>query len=201
MSQLTPYLVFNQKTADMTDYYWFKEGFTKDEIDKILEEISTLPEVDGGIASHASGDQLYQIRKSKIQWVPQNPKYLWIYERLAGMIKEANDAIWGFELNAVTDNIQFTQYHTGGGHYDWHMDIGPNELSHRKISLTIQMSDDLEYEGGELEFNKGGNSFEKAPRGKGVVVVFPSYLLHRVTEVTRGTRKSMVLWVGGGHYK
>jgi PKHD-type hydroxylase len=201
MAHLNPYLVFNQKPADMTDYYWFKEGFTRDEIDKIINDFSTLPIEEAGIASKASGNLLYEVRKSQIQWVPQNQKFLWIYERLAGMIKEANDAIWGFDLHAITDAIQFTQYQAGGGHYDWHMDIGPNELSQRKVSLTIQMSDDYEYEGGELEFNKGGTTPEKAPRGKGVVVVFPSYLLHRVTEVTKGTRKSMVLWVGGGHYK
>lgn len=201
MPLLAPYLVFEPKATDPTDYYWFKEGFTKEEIDRIITEVKELPIVDGRIASNADGDKLLSVRKSKIQWIPQNAKYLWIYERLASLIKEANDVNWGFEINSIIDCIQFTQYNEGGGHYDWHMDIGPNELSLRKISLTIQMSEDSEYEGGELEFMKGGSTPEKAPRGKGVVVVFPSYLLHRVTPVTKGTRMSMVLWVGGGHYK
>ena len=80
------------------------------------------------------------------------------------------------------------------------MDIGPNELSVRKVSLTIQMSEDDEYTGGELQLLKGANP-ENLPRGKGCVVIFPSYLLHRVTPVETGTRKSMVLWVGGEHYR
>jgi PKHD-type hydroxylase len=119
---------------------------------------------------------------------------------LAKLIIEANEALWQFDLTGILDNIQFTVYHDGGGHYDWHLDIGPRELSWRKISLTIQMSEDEDYEGGELEFMLGPRPI-KAPRGKGVVVVFPSYLLHRVTPVSKGTRKSMVLWVGGGRYK
>lgn len=197
---LSPHLVFKQKTADVTDYYWFEAGFTKDEIDRIISDMTMLPQVEGGVASHATGEALHSVRKSTIKWIPQNPHFLWIYERLAKLITEANDNVWQFDLGGIFDSIQFTQYDEGGGHYDWHLDIGPDELSLRKISLTIQMSNDSEYEGGELEFLRGGEP-RKAPRGKGVVVVFPSYLLHRVTPVTKGTRKSMVLWVGGGHYK
>jgi PKHD-type hydroxylase len=80
------------------------------------------------------------------------------------------------------------------------MDIGPNELSVRKVSLTIQLSDSDDYEGGELQLLRGRMQ-ENMPKGKGCVVVFPSYLLHRVSPVTKGKRISMVLWVGGGHYK
>ena len=74
----------------------------------------------------------------------------------------------------------------------------------RKVSLTVQLSDPSEYEGGDLEISKGGLSEDsgyKMHRGKGTVVIFPSYMMHRVTPVTRGTRRSFVLWVGGSHYK
>ena len=189
---LRPQLLFVPKSSQMTEYYWFKEGFSKSEIDIILENMRSLP--------FHEGNELHKVRKSEIKWIPQNPHFKWIYDRLAKLIIEANEALWQFDLTGILDNIQFTVYHDGGGHYDWHLDIGPRELSWRKISLTIQMSEDEDYEGGELEFMLGPYPI-KAPRGKGVVVVFPSYLLHRVSPVSKGTRKSMVLWVGGGRYK
>jgi PKHD-type hydroxylase len=79
------------------------------------------------------------------------------------------------------------------------MDIGPHPINHRKISITIQLSDPDEYEGGDLELWAGVGQV-KAPRFQGCAVLFPSYILHRVTPVITGTRKSLVLWVGGGHY-
>lgn len=197
---LRPNLIFVPKSSDMTDYYWFKDGFSKEEIDLIISEMTALPTQEAGVAAGTEGGELHQVRKSEIKWIPQNPHFRWIYERLAKLITEANDTLWQFDLSGILDNIQFTVYHQGGGHYNWHLDIGPRELSWRKISLTIQMSEDEDYDGGELEFMRGPNPI-KAPRGKGAVVVFPSYLLHRITPVTKGTRKSMVLWVGGGRYK
>ena len=197
---LRPQLLFVPKDSDMTDYYWFKDGFSKAEIDIILENMENLPFQEARVAADTEGDTLHQMRKSEIKWIPQNPHFKWIYDRLAKLIIEANEALWQFDLTGILDNIQFTVYHEGGGHYNWHLDIGPRELSWRKISLTIQMSEDEDYEGGELEFMRGPHP-GKAPRGKGVVVIFPSYILHRVSPVTKGTRKSMVLWVGGGRYK
>lgn len=197
---LRPQLLFVPKSSQMTEYYWFKEGFSKTEIDIILENIENLPFQEARVAANTEGDSLHQTRKSEIKWIPQNSHYKWIYDRLAKLIIEANDALWQFDLTGIFDAIQFTVYREGGGHYDWHLDIGPRELSWRKISLTIQMSEDEDYEGGELEFMRSARP-EKAPRGKGAVVVFPSYLLHRITPLTKGTRKSMVLWIGGGRYK
>jgi PKHD-type hydroxylase len=80
------------------------------------------------------------------------------------------------------------------------MDIGPGNINHRKISITIQLSDPDEYVGGDLELWTGQGQVN-APRSQGCAVLFPSFMLHRVTPVESGTRKSLVLWVGGGAYK
>jgi len=194
-------ICFNiDRSRDMTEYYYFKNGFSHEEIDQINEMAEKVAPTIAGIASGAEGSALEQTRKSIVRWLPQSEKWEWVYERLMGMINEANDALWGFDLYSIPDAIQHTIYPANGGHYDWHMDIGPNELSVRKVSLTIQMSEDNEYTGGELQLLKGANPVN-APRGKGCVFIFPSYLLHRVSPVEKGTRKSMVLWVGGGHYR
>jgi len=122
---------------------------------------------------------------------------------------EANTELWNFDLHSAPESIQYTEYYAHeNGHYDWHQDIGPGELpSRRKISITIQLSDSDDYEGGELQMCYGGDGKGNlvdsvtCPRGSGVSVLFPSYMLHRVSEVKKGTRKSLVLWVGGSHYK
>jgi len=115
------------------------------------------------------------------------------------MVLEANQ-IWNFNIHSVIDSIQYTEYLEGGGHYDWHIDIGPGSINHRKISITIQLSDVEEYEGGDFEIWTGGE-FKKLPKKQGTAILFPSFLMHRVTPITKGVRKSLVLWVGGDSYK
>ena len=106
------------------------------------------------------------------------------------------------DIQTMPEQIQYTEYLAeDAGHYTWHQDIGPNDASLRKISITIQLSDAEEYEGGDLQIWKGGDSVDNCPRGAGVAVIFPSYMMHRVTTVSKGIRKSLVLWIGGSHYK
>ena len=119
------------------------------------------------------------------------------------MAYEANKEMYNFDLNFMPEQIQYTEYYgTDKGHYDWHMDIGSQGfMPSRKLSVTVQLSGPDEYDGGDLQFWTGGQYPISGPRGKGNVVIFPSFLLHRVTPVIKGTRKSFVLWLGGGHYK
>jgi PKHD-type hydroxylase len=108
--------------------------------------------------------------------------------------------MWNFNITNLFDNLQFTEYTYNPedkqqSHYDWHMDVGES-ASTRKISMSIQLTDEAEYDGGDLEFMIH-RSIIKAPREKGTVIFFPSYLTHRVTKVTRGTRRSLVFWFHG----
>jgi len=189
---------FNQKKTDSQNYYYFNEGFTKSELEMIENSIQNIPFVE---ATTAIGN-LKEIRSSRIKWIPQSSEWFWLYERLGNFAIHANNELWNFNLYSMPEQIQYTEYLASeDGHYGWHQDIGPDILSLRKISITVQLSEDQEYEGGELEFNKGGVGGIMAPRGAGTVVVFPSYLMHRVNKITKGTRKSFVLWLGGEHYK
>ncbi len=195
-------IIFPKHTCDLQNYYFFNQGFSIEELDKIYKEVDTIPFTKAIIGPNNEED--LEIRSSSIKWIPPNEQWGWLYEKLMNMIIEANNAIWHFDLHNLTDHIQYTEYYAEkGGHYNWHQDMGPGEMSKRKISVTVQLSDPSEYEGGDLEYFKGGNPEEadKAPRGKGVVFIFPSYMMHRVTKVTKGTRRSFVLWVGGEHYK
>jgi PKHD-type hydroxylase len=80
------------------------------------------------------------------------------------------------------------------------MDIGPNSIAHRKVSIIVQLSDEKDYTGGDFQIHTG-RGIQALSKEKGMVAIFPSYLLHRVTPVLSGTRKSLVLWAGGGHYQ
>ena len=190
---------FPQEHTDSQNYYYFENGFNKDELTKIEENVSSLP---WQKAITSGGNE--KIRDSRIKWVPQDPDWFWLYEKLSNMAIEANNSLWKFDLHQIPEMIQYTEYKAPAGHYDWHADIGPNVLSTRKISITVQLSEPDENEGGNLELFRGGNMegpFETAPKKSGCVFLFPSYLMHRVTPITKGKRKSFVLWLGGGHYK
>ena len=62
--------------------------------------------------------------------------------------------------------------------------------------LFLLTDPETDYTGGNFEINTGGNS-EIVPFPKGRIIAFPSFILHRVTPVTSGTRKSIVIWVTG----
>ena len=70
----------------------------------------------------------------------------------------------------------------------------------RKLTAIIQLSDDKDYEGGDFEFgitDAKGDDLVKGNRGKGCLLVFPSFLSHRVTPITKGTRYSIITWMEG----
>ena len=192
---------FDQKETDSQNYYFFKEGFSKEELKQIEDNILNLPYE---IASTIDGNNP-KTRSSKVKWIHQTPDWWWLYEKLSNMTIEANNSLWNFDLISIPEPIQYTEYlATNKGHYDWHADIGPGILSKRKVSITVQLSHPSEYEGGNLEIFRGGSMegpFEKAEKNQGCVFIFPSYTMHRVTPITKGIRKSFVLWLGGGHYR
>ena len=186
---------------DPQNYYYFEDGFSKEELKKIEKGVARLPL---NTATTVGGLNV-DTRTSRVKWVPQENNWAWLYEKLADYAQQANDHLWNFNLHTLPEQIQYTEYlGSKNGKYEWHQDIGPGMLSWRKVSITVQLSEPDEYEGGDLELFRGGSMdgpFVKAERSAGCVFLFPSYMMHRVTPVTRGTRKSFVLWLGGGHYK
>jgi PKHD-type hydroxylase len=194
---------FKRDQNDPQQYYWFESGLTKEELIKFNNLILNLEYHDATIiGDSASGEKSLDVRSSKIKWIPHSNDWTWLYNKFQDMITEANGELWNFNIYDIVEEIQYTEYHASdSGHYDWHQDIGPGDASLRKISLTVQLTDSDLYEGGDLEIWQGGEVRDKTPRGSGIVIIFPSYMMHRVTPVTKGVRRSLVLWVGGEHYK
>lgn len=178
-----------------TSPYYIPNSFTEEELEWIQNLNKLYPYQEATIGPDTHTEINDSVRKSKIKWMHHDDKSWWVYDKLVAMITEANRS-WGFTISSIIDSIQYTEYYEDGGHYDWHMDVGDYPQNNRKISITIQLSNPDDYEGGDLEFwvNTAPN---KAPREQGFAVLFPSYLMHRVTPITKGVRKSLVVWVGG----
>ena len=149
--------------------------------------------------------KLYKTRNSSIVWM-NDP---WIYREIIPFVHEANKFCnWNFDFH-ISESCQFTKY-SKSQHYTWHQDSWnkpydrPKNFEHgliRKLSVTLSLADGNSYEGGDLEFDMRNNgdstSNIQSPeivRNKGTIVVFPSFVWHRVTPVTKGTRYSLVVW-------
>jgi PKHD-type hydroxylase len=106
-----------------------------------------------------------------------------------------NNEKYSFDLLEFHQELQLTKY-PKRDFFDWHLDFGAGEISDRKLSLTIQLSNPNDYEGGDLQFMIN-QKIVNAPRGKGTTVIFPSFIMHRVTPITKGIRQSIIGWVSG----
>ena len=191
-------IIPQNSNIDQTNYYTFGKIFSDEELMWINNLQNLYPLV--GATIIGSESETNSIRKSSIKWIHHDEYSAWLYDKMIDLAMKANNGLWDFNLHSVIDSIQYTEYYDNGGHYDWHVDVGPGSINHRKISITVQLSDPEEYEGGDFELWTGGD-FKTLPKLKGDVILFPSFLLHRITPITKGTRKSLVLWIGGGSYK
>ena len=141
-----------------------------------------------------------EIRITRTAWLFPNPETKWIYDRIQGVARALNDRVYQFALSGFSENFQYTVYHgSEGGYYGWHVDQGPLK-ARRKLSISVQLTDPSHYEGCDLQF-QGGNKIETAPRDRGAVIAFPSYVLHRVTPCSGGTRKAIVAWTTGPQFR
>jgi len=139
-------------------------------------------------------------RITTVSWIPFKamPDMYRIIERT---MKQVNGNHFGFEGMTITELAQFTEY-PKGGFYDWHIDAEMNcqyEPPVRKISMTILLSPQTEFEGGDLEFMSEGN--KPPPLLQGQAIFFCSMIRHRVAKIKKGIRRSLVMWFGGPPFK
>jgi len=176
-------------------------AFSPEELDRIEAYGDRLAAEEATVASAApEGLVRGDIRVTRTAWLEPVPEAKWIYDRIQRVARALNDRVYQFELSGFSENLQYTVYHGNeSGRYDWHVDQGPLR-TRRKLSISVQLSDPAGYEGCDLQF-QGGNQTETAPRERGTVIAFPSYVLHRVTPCTWGTRKAIVAWTTGPQFR
>ena len=90
-------IIFPKHTCDLQNYYFFNQGFSTEELDKIYKEVDIIPFQQAIIGND---EENLDIRSSSIKWIPPNEEWRWLYEKLMSMIMEANDAIWHFDFIA-----------------------------------------------------------------------------------------------------
>jgi len=199
-----------QKTFTTHQYAYFDDVFTKDELKKIIEISTKISLVDGGIGD-GDGDGGIGPRVSKINHQTLNENNKWIFDRLNQLIVNANMEFFDYDLIGY-DSYQYSEYHMkDAGHYDYHVDIifnGHNldtdaiGIQTRKLSISLLLNEpEVDFEGGEFYINSGGHINPITKLKAGTAILFPSFLLHKVAPVTKGIRKSLVVWITGPKFR
>lgn len=180
----------------------FLNVFTPAEMDRIeaLGDRLVAEKAGYGLDGGAGSGSDRKIRITKVAWMHPSPESQWIHDRMLQVAQAMNEQVYRFDLKGFSEPFQYTVYDgSEGGHYDWHVDQGAFDPP-RKLSFSVQLSDPARYEGCDLELH-GATDISPAPRDRGAVIVFPSYVLHRVTPIKSGTRKSLVAWISGPRFR
>ena len=108
---------------------------------------------------------------------------------------------WRYDITGFNEDLQYTKYSDDKSFYGWHIDSGSlkSENPPRKLSLTLQLSEPSEYDGGDFQIH--ASKLNTVSKKKGLICVFPSYSLHQVTPITRGVRRSLVVWLCGPAFR
>jgi PKHD-type hydroxylase len=175
--------------------YWeFPKALSPALCNLIVQEGMELPSLPGKTGGDTEDDaKETSARDSAIAWMDENH---WVTHMLRGFILSANRQAWNFDVDKLPAT-QFTSYGLNQ-HYKLHMDTFALKSPMRKLSIVAQLSDPASYEGGEFFFDWAGERFSPANfKAQGSIIVFPSFVTHEVTPMTKGTRHSIVNWMQG----
>ena len=138
-------------------------------------------------------------RKSNTSWIFPKKDNLWLFRRTTDVILDLNNKYFNFDISGLNEGFQFTNYKHPDGHYGKHVDNSFN-MSIRKLSVSIQLTDPKKYEGGDLKLytSEEGKIMD---RTQGTLIIFPSFIMHEVLPITKGERNSLVSWITGKPFK
>jgi PKHD-type hydroxylase len=176
--------------------------FSLDELDAMVRLGDSLAlekaELSGGGAGYEN------IRSTKVAWLPRQADTETLYRRMEDAVLQLNARYFHFDLSGLA-MFQYAVYGgPEGGHFDWHKDYGRDPADPhqepRKLTLSLQLSEASGYEGCDLQV-RGGNQIDTAPRMRGTLVAFPANVLHQVTPIRSGIRRSLVAWAVGPEFR
>jgi len=189
----------NEQNFQRADYWIYPNILDDETIERIMKIGDTDQWLDAAVAVESN----HEIRKTELAWSNDQ----WLYDTFWSLMEMANvNANWNFEISAA-ESFTLGKYEDGG-HYKFHLDgngVQPlnypgNEFLHgktRKISFVAWLNED--FEGGEFEFHPSTVPAENGliKPTKGTVIFFPSWYLHKVHPVTKGTRYALITWFNG----
>jgi PKHD-type hydroxylase len=191
-----------QRSQITFPFVTWDNGFTEEELAAIIEYCDSNGTELGTTFGASSEEEIKAHRVSNVKFHGRNENTAWIFDKLNFIIQASNEQFYNFNLNGYSE-FQYTTYDPNG-RYDWHTDMSfgekfGNDAEPRKLSLTLLLNDDnYDFEGGEFQINNGKEDTPiTVDMFKGRVVLFPSFMIHRVKPVTKGVRKSLVVWVLG----
>ena len=168
-----------------------------DKIISDIEEYISHQELEKAKVLHLNRKSADKARSSMIHWM-NNEDYkdflMPIYDIISRNIRMINDGMWRYNYEGY-GVFQYSEY-TEGDHFNWHIDQIAVKGESRKISFSLGISDESEYEGGDLGF-KAAEEEDYYKIGRGDIIAFPSWMLHKVTPVTKGKRRVLVGWGEG----
>jgi PKHD-type hydroxylase len=172
-------------------YQVWPSSLSREDIDRITAIARRQTTEGATVFSSAAGMQ--DVRSCTVRWLDDE----WIQSLLWPYVEQANSRGFDIAVDGRSE-MQIAEYSAQhGDHYGWHHDVewsGQSGLD-RKLSITFQLSDADAYEGGDFEFDEVKTNADF--RSKGTVLIFPSYLRHRIHPVTSGTRCALVAWFFG----
>ena len=178
-------------------YAFLNNAFSKEECQTIINIAKNKGLIKG---ETFNDDKTKDIRDSKISWLYTSDNMDWVFRRVTDITLNLNERFFKFDLFGINEGFQFTNYEAPSGNYGKHVDRTMN-IPVRKLSISIQLTNPEEYEGGELKLYDGQEEGTVMDKSQGTLVIFPSYVLHEVMPVTKGERNSLVTWVTGKQFK
>jgi PKHD-type hydroxylase len=188
---------WNFETDQINLYAFWKNAFSKEECQTIINVAKNKGLIQGKTFNN---NKTKDVRDSKISWLYPIDNIDWVFRRVTDITLNLNERFFKFNLFGINEGFQFTNYQAPSGKYGKHVDRSTN-IPVRKLSISIQLSNPEEYEGGELKLYDGGEEGTIMDKSQGTLVIFPSYVLHEVMPVTKGERNSLVTWVTGKQFK
>ena len=184
---------WNLELDQVNLYAFWNNAFSKEECEKIINIAKDKDLIKGKTKGEMN------IRESKISWLLPSDDMEWVFSRVTGIIINLNERFFKFDIFGLNEGFQFTTYEAPSGKYGKHVDCSI-DIPVRKLSISIQLTNPEEYEGGELYLYNSdkGISMDKT---QGTLIIFPSYVLHEVMPVTKGKRNSLVTWVTGKQFR
>lgn len=187
--------------------YW-DDFLTQEQINAILARNEWLDMSKGTVGGQQSPNQAQynsEIRESNVGWLQMDQEVEGLWAKLSKVFAEVNSEFFHFDLDGFYEPMQLSVYDNKSnqsGHYTWHTDMSMNDRqAPRKLSMSLLLSDISEFEGGDLEVKTTSDEPIILEQKKGRAWFFPSYVLHRVTPVNNGVRRSIVLWAGGPSFR
>ena len=185
---------WNFELDEVQTYSFWNNAFTKEECEKIVKIGKNK-----GLTTGTTFSLVNDVRKSNISWLYPSDDMEWVFRKVTDIVLNLNSRFFQFDLFGVNEGFQFTNYVAPSDKYGKHVDRAIN-IPVRKLSVSIQLTNPEEYEGGELKIFDGDKGIVM-DKTQGTLIMFPSYVLHEVTPVTKGTRNSLVTWVTGKQFK